>query len=103
LGKVLWKITASGAMNFESGGSAPNVGLRVGEDDEAVMLAKSNIASEDDTEVISRSGFAVVGAIEVAAGETVEVDLVAYGKDIDVLNTTWLQLVALLWNLKLIL
>ena len=70
----IWKITASGAMNLDFD-SCPNVGLRVGVAEGAIMLAKSNIASSADTKIISRSGFSVVGAVE---GPTT-VDLVHYG------------------------
>jgi len=75
LGAGTWKITASGAMSFDRftthAGPSPNVGLRAGN----IMLAKSNLASEADAEIIRRGGFSVVGAVE----GPITVDLVVYG------------------------
>jgi len=80
LGEGTWKITATGAMNFAPGGTAPNVGLRAEIGGVVTMLAKSNIATEADTSVIGRSGFAIVGEVE----GPIEVDLVAYGEGVNV-------------------
>lgn len=83
LGEGSWIISASGGMNFAGTGSSPNAGLRIADDVvDYVMLAKQNIASENDANVIgiSRGGFCVVGAVVVGAGEgPVTVELVAYG------------------------
>lgn len=73
----VWKITASGAFNFDDDAAAPNCGLRA--DD--VMLAKQNGATEAGE---GRSGFSVTGALEVDENETAEVHLVCYGSGVDV-------------------
>ncbi|MBA7590505.1 hypothetical protein ES708_32629 [subsurface metagenome] len=83
LGEGDWMIVASGAIEvtYVIGGYALNVGLRIGEGEAAVMLAKSNIASESmvSSEHVNRLGFALVGTVTVPEDETLEVELVHYG------------------------
>jgi hypothetical protein len=77
-------IVASGAIKVSlvtDPQFATNIGLRIGEDETAMMLAKSNIASEGMVKDghIDRLGFALVGTVTVLEGETLEVELVHYG------------------------
>lgn len=79
LGEGSWKITASGAANFDrfdtGEGPSPNCGLREEFDGELIMIAKQNLASESDAELVNRGGFSIVGA---TVGPTT-VELVCYG------------------------
>ncbi len=77
LGEGDWVVIATGAMPVSGN---PNIGLRVGEGETAVMLAKSNIASSKMvTAGVDRLGFALAGTVTVPEGETLEVKLVHYG------------------------
>ena len=82
LGEGDWMIVASGAIKVSTAtAEATNVGLRIWEGETAVMLAKSNIASESmaSSGYVNRLGFALVGTVTVLEDETLVVELVHYG------------------------